>query len=110
MKLTNQVPERNRAVFDIFTICIDKYMLPPQTWKPLLPGRTSATCRKIWRKPKAPQLQPRQRYYVRKVINAAGKYQLLLNLSFSCFNFNAELKKKTNKKLKVFLGDLLVVI
>lgn len=31
MKLTNQVPERNRAVFDIFTICIDKYMLPPQT-------------------------------------------------------------------------------
>lgn len=41
MKLTNQVPERNRAVFDIFTICIDKYMLPPQTWKPLSPGRTS---------------------------------------------------------------------
>lgn len=104
MKLTNQVLERNRAVFDIFTICIDKYMLPPQTWKSLSPERTSATCRKVWRKPKTQQLQPRHWYYVQKVINAAGKYPLY-SFSLSLVSILTLNIKNENKRIEnIYLG------
>lgn len=84
--------------FVLINICfLPKLENPSRLGEPLQPvGRSDASQKH--------RNCNRGRGITQKVIIAAGKYQLLLNLSLSCFNFNAELKKIKIKKWKYFCG------